>query len=211
MSLSPTFGRLGDKKMNLEERGRQWAEASAKGALWVQESASFAADNDCAELAMTEEHPTLMYVDAQDDPALIHSRVRDCRMSPLGIAVWCMVRHGTAIRLLLEKGADPHAPALMIEYMYDIMPPETFSAFDITVERANWDVFRILLDYATPLEFPTIYLKRIKLAQNAAGHAITWLFTQIQREDLVQPVMRRLARIPLHDWDLSSKKMKTKK
>jgi hypothetical protein len=163
------------KKMNLEERARAWRNAWG----WADP------DEDYKELAKDEPRPTLLYIEADDHV-----------YSPLGYALRIHNYAGKAIPILLERGADPLEPACKLrnEHWCDAFvvarTPKTFST---------------LLDYAMPMEgewYPQPYMSLIadKRQQLAAGVAWAWCVAQIQRDDLIEPVVQRLASISLKRW-----------
>jgi len=180
--------------MNLEERAEAWRTA------WRGADP----DEDYEELAKDELHPTLLYI-----------KHDDYMYSPLGYALRIYSDAEKAIPILLERGADPREPACKLRGF------EPSDAFGVA---PTLKIFSVLLDYAMPKEgmpYPAPYLLLIadKRQQFASGVAWAWCVIRIQRDDLIEPVVQRLASIPLKKWKTpsalaptaSSKKLKLEK
>jgi hypothetical protein len=174
--------------MKLDERAKAWRSVWRRSAPTEQEY---------LELAQGEQHATLPYI-----------VFAGCRMSPLGVLVSVRNEGKRALRHFLEHGADPGETACIF---YD---GKEIDAFQFAKRQKNTYKFCRLLKYGTPsrcADFDALMIfVRDKYRQNDAGHAVAWCFRQIQREDLVQPVVQRLARTSLHEWAAPSQPKKLK-
>jgi hypothetical protein len=164
--------------MNLEERGEEWKR------VWRGNKHPM---EDCLEFAKHEPHPTSLYI-----------RYNGFCMSPLGMMAGLEREGKLALRRLLDRGADPGE----IAFVFD--EGTTMDAFEFASIRRNMSGFARLLKYGTPTLCRTfnalVTFVKDKYNQNAAGHATAWCLVQIQREDLVLPVIQRLAKISLYQW-----------
>lgn len=168
--------------MNLEERARSWRRA------WKAKPPEHAFN----ELAKTEPHPTLPYIGFE------HVYI----LSPLGFALLYHPEGDDAVKTLLERGASPKEPT---EKRIHRGQYNCHDAFQIACRYEIEKPFRLLLEYATPdtrTGLTPAYLSWVdaKHERTAACVCLGWLFTQMQRDDLIEPVVQRLAVIPLEDW-----------
>lgn len=175
--------------MNLEERAKAWR------IVWRISSHT---EQDYLELAQGEQHATLPYIE-----------YAGFRMSPIGTMAGANDDVGKrALRHFLEHGADPGETACVF---YD---GRKMDAFQWANHQKNTYSFCRLLKFGTPsrcADFDALMIfVRDKYRQNDAGHAVAWCFRQIQRDDLVQPVVQRLARTSLHEWAAPSQPKKLK-
>jgi hypothetical protein len=170
--------------MNLEERVDLWHSA-------------FKADpreHALNELAKTEPKPTVPYILLGGVYIL----------SPLGIALICHSRGGeAALKTFLERGASPNDVAeLLIRrgYIHTMC-----DAFHLACRYKLEKPFRLLLEYATPDSIDGLtpaYMSWVdaKHERSSAAVCLGWLFTQMQRDDLIEPVVQRLASVPVDSW-----------
>lgn len=162
-----------------KERSKQWCRAYGKPNL-----------DELERLARTEIHPNKTYIETEF-----------FMYSPLGIACCAVpVAHPRCLCLLLENGADPLQPAVC---------EKSFSkdAFELAFDNKLYTAFFILLEYAT---YPTTHdlnlgqtlceRAQARHRRNDAGHVLAWLFTRIQHTEQIEPVVQRLAKIPLDCW-----------
>lgn len=170
--------------MNLEERA----------GLWNAVFKATPREHALNELAKTEPEPTVPYI-------LLN---RMYVLSPLGIALIYHSRGGeAALKTFLERGASPNDVAEILirrEHIHTMC-----DAFHLTCRYKLEKAFRLLLEYAKPdstAGLTPVYLSWVdaKHERTTASVCLGWLFTQMQRDDLIEPVVQRLAFIPLDSW-----------
>jgi hypothetical protein len=171
--------------MNLEERAVLWC-----AALKAKQNR----EHTLNELAKTEPHPTLLYIVIE----------RVYILSPLGIAL-LMRRHGgaAAAKTLLERGASPND--LCEKLVKQGIVSVSGDAFHLACRYGVEKIFCLLLEYATPdnrIGLTPKYLSWVdaKSERSGACACLGWLWTQVQRDDLIEPVVQRLAAIPVEEW-----------
>jgi len=183
--------------MNLEERAEQWKSAWR----WV------CPEDDYNDLAKDEPHPTLPYIKYARDT---------CTFSPLGFAVAYRPMMGKAVRTLLERGASPEEIARVRHKNGKI---QELDAFQVACRFQSSKMLRLLLKYGTPIQHiphcGSWVWVGVKRARTASSVSLGWIFTQLQRDDLIEPVVQRLASISLKKWEapmkLVPKKIKLEK
>jgi hypothetical protein len=117
--------------------------------------------------------------------------------SPLGFC--CMLREAdNALRVLLDNGADPTKPAC------ENLKGRVLDAFWIAMWYGNIRAFITMLDYApTTIVTPYGDLNRwvdCYHLRNRSKVTIACILRNMQRDDLIEPVLRRVCAIPLLEW-----------
>jgi hypothetical protein len=169
--------------MNAEERGRRWRNAI------IPEHEALIAD---------EPWPNSMYIDMHGG-----------RFSPLGFLCYL----DRPIDGLLARGADPLALGWQKEKRF-------FNAYQVCAKEYAAKSFAQLM-CVTSAEWAKILLQTIvvtdddgymcdcdskfqnmlmEVVERGARFAIGWSLLQMQRDDLIEPVLERLAAIPVEEW-----------
>lgn len=179
--------------MNQRERALAWATASRER---------------CHELCRDEPWPNELYIAWGDKQTF----------SPLGY----VCARGLSVRPLLENGAN----ALAIAWREESQSRNALElcakyhakgAFDELIEHMSLDVANAVISGYW------VFAKRAcgcreafdkTLARyarrNACFVAVGWALCQLSRDDLIEPVVQRLAKIPLDSWDAERPKKKIK-
>jgi hypothetical protein len=170
--------------MNLEERAGLWKRA------WKAAIPQRAFN----ELAKSELHPTLPYIGYNDH----------CPLSPLGISLLYNPQGDDAVKTLLERGASPNEPAEELRWR-GRGPGNFYDAFQFACNYKIPEPFRLMLEYATPRTTDGLtpeYLLWVdaKHARTASLVCLGWLFTQMHRDDFIEPIVQLVADIPLDSW-----------
>jgi len=155
--------------------------------LWRGAWRSAYPKNTYNELAKGEPWPTVPYIQFEHAYDML---------SPLGMAVLYDSLGREAAKTLLERGVSPN------EISHVRPNGERLDAFQVAYHYRVPEAFCLLLDYGTPTtttELPPLCVSRIA-AKHASLVCLGWLFTQLQRDDLIEPVGQRLDKISLGSW-----------
>lgn len=156
-------------------------------------------------LAETEEEPDECFIE-------YHGFID----SPLG---YCCTKNSwyaeQAVRVLLERGADPNKDARKTSFRtrlgalinFGVAPSGVANAFSLAASHNNFNAFIMMLEYGNPpVKSKTFdphwafWFDRYHL-RNASKLVLAWLLRHpMQREDLVEPVLRRVCAITLLNW-----------
>lgn len=168
--------------MNREERAAKWL----YGGLNALRSPSL------ETLAESEEETDVCFIENHG-----------CRESPLG---FCCTKKNVfgkrALRVLLERGADPTKDARRLFFGAELLG---VNGFVVAAVQNNIEAFVMMLDYAKYSGFTLdthwgTWIDRHSL-RNRSKTALVWaLRYQMQREDLVEPVLHRVATFSLFEW-----------
>lgn len=155
--------------------------------------------------------------ESEEEPDECFIPYKGCLVSPLGYC--CMNNNSyhakTAIRILLERGADPSKDACKVGLKTSLVKlvargvtaSRSSSGLTLAAVHDNFHAFIMMLEYAgVPAGFKMSvpgYSNYIDLwhLRNASKHALVWVLRHpLQREDLVEPILRRMCAIPLLYW-----------
>lgn len=124
--------------------------------------------------------------------------------SPLG---FCCTKKNVfgkrAVRVLLERGADPTKDARKLFFGTQLLVG--VNCFVVAAAQNNIEAFVMMLDYATysGVTLDTLcvtWIDRHHL-RNRSKTALAWVLRyQMQRDDLVEPVLHRVATFSLFEW-----------
>ena len=126
--------------------------------------------------------------------------------SPVGILTNCgcygKCNHYYALKILLrDRGADPNATC------WFLAEHERNDPLCLAAKRGNIHMFRLLLEYGadpgtdedTPFKHPSCNdLVTACRLRRAACFSVAWCFAQIQQPALMEPVVQRVASVPLY-------------
>jgi len=161
---------------------------------------------------------------SRDEPWPNEMYIRGFRelISPLGYM--CYLNHPQVVRVLVENGADPLAFA-----QRDNIKRSDNNALDVCVISGCIESFQELIQHV-PITAAQAAISAIRHAESCTCFsdfyacidcflnrytcfvAIGWALCQLSRDDLIEPVLQRLAAISLDEWTQASspvsKKMK---
>lgn len=154
--------------------------------------------------------------EAEEEPDECFIKYHGFRESPLGYC--CTKSHWLAqdaVRIMLERGADPNKDARKTSFKTRLGTLITFGvassgvsdAFALAAAHNNFNVFYMMLEHGRPPKksktlHPTwVFWVDRWHQRNASKLALAWVLRHpLQREDLVEPILRRLCTIPLLNW-----------
>jgi hypothetical protein len=155
--------------------------------------------------------------ESEEEPDVCFIEYKGCLVSPLG---YCCMNNNSyhakaAVRVMLGRGADPSKDACKVGLKTSLVKlvargvtaSRSSSALLLTAVHDNFHVFIMMLEYAgVPAGFKLScpgyrdYIDRHHL-RNASKLALAWVLRHpLQREDLVEPILRRVCAISLLEW-----------
>jgi len=164
--------------MNERERAQQWIEARTT--------------SHYDALAQDEPWPNRLYIEVDEK-----------RFTPLGYLCYL----DEPVRELLERGGDPFERAWKKGKRYR-------NAYQVCAhEHAGMSFYHLMSVTPAPMLHNLVITNSgacscrsyfesalLRVVERAARYAIAWALCQTQRDDLIEPVIQRLAAIPLEDW-----------